>query len=107
MSQATLSRVLGFGEKTITRYESGAIQDRAHDNLLRLIEDDENMLKIIKRNQQVLSDNEIKKIFSSLLYIQSATTSFIYDITKHYVKKHIKLDFKQEKVKDGDIDDYC
>ncbi len=37
LSQVDLSQVLGWGEATISRYESKAIQDSSYDNVLRLI----------------------------------------------------------------------
>jgi putative zinc finger/helix-turn-helix YgiT family protein len=37
LSQTSFAKFLGFGEKTITRYENGAIQDVCHDNLIRLM----------------------------------------------------------------------
>lgn len=35
LSQKSFSRLLGFGEITIHRYESGSIQDRVHDSIIR------------------------------------------------------------------------
>lgn len=40
LSQTDVARLIGCGEKTITRYESGYIQDDAFDRFLRLIDDD-------------------------------------------------------------------
>ena len=40
LSQVDLARLLGWGEATISRYESKAIQDEAYDTMLRLIRDD-------------------------------------------------------------------
>lgn len=37
LSQVDLARLLGWGEATISRYESKAIQDEAYDNMLRII----------------------------------------------------------------------
>ena len=37
LSQVSFAKLLGFGEKTIARYENGAIQDVCHDNLIRLM----------------------------------------------------------------------
>ena len=39
LSQVDLARLLGWGEATISRYESKAIQDEAYDTMLRLIKD--------------------------------------------------------------------
>lgn len=39
LSQVDLAKILGWGEATISRYESKAIQDDAYDNMLRIIRD--------------------------------------------------------------------
>ena len=39
LSQVDLAKLLGWGEITISRYESKAIQDEAYDNMLRIIMD--------------------------------------------------------------------
>lgn len=46
LSQVELARLLGWGEATISRYESKAIQDEAYDNMLRIIK--ENPLKALE-----------------------------------------------------------
>ncbi|MCI9598074.1 MAG: DUF4065 domain-containing protein [Firmicutes bacterium] len=40
LSQADLAKLLDWGEATISRYESKAIQDAAYDNMLRIVRDD-------------------------------------------------------------------
>jgi len=40
ISQIVLARLLGWGEKTVTRYESHQVQDNAHDMILRRVGDD-------------------------------------------------------------------
>jgi putative zinc finger/helix-turn-helix YgiT family protein len=54
LSQRALSRLLGWGEITIHRYENGAIQDNVHDSTLRLIGDPQNMQKFFKANRSKL-----------------------------------------------------
>lgn len=39
LSQANFAKLLGMGEKTITRYENGSVQDEAHDTLIRAAQD--------------------------------------------------------------------
>ena len=39
LSQVDLAKLLGWGEATISRYESKAIQDDAYDNMLKIIRD--------------------------------------------------------------------
>lgn len=40
ISQSDLALLLGWGEKTITRYEGHQVQDAAHDSILRKIDND-------------------------------------------------------------------
>lgn len=40
LTQVEAARLLGWGEATIARYESKAIQDEAYDTMLRIIQDD-------------------------------------------------------------------
>lgn len=40
ISQSDLCRILGWGGKTIARYESHQVQDSAHDTILRKLDDD-------------------------------------------------------------------
>ena len=40
LSQVALAKLINCGEKNIARYETGTIQDRAFDLLMRLVDDD-------------------------------------------------------------------
>ena len=51
LSQVDLAKLLGWGEATISRYESKAIQDEAYDTMLRLIKDNPlKALEFLKKN---------------------------------------------------------
>ena len=51
LSQVDLARLLGWGEATISRYESKAIQDEAYDTVLRFIKDNPlKALEFLKKN---------------------------------------------------------
>lgn len=61
LSQVDLAKLLGWGEATISRYESKAIQDKSYDTMLRLIKD--NPLQIsefLKKNADKF--NPIKRM---------------------------------------------
>lgn len=58
LSQASFSKLLGFGEKTITRYENGAIQDACHDNLIRLMDSIDAFALLWKQRKHCLSQRE-------------------------------------------------
>lgn len=56
LSQVDLARLLGWGEATISRYESKAIQDEAYDTMLRLIKDNPlKALEFLKKNADKFS----------------------------------------------------
>ena len=59
LGQRALSRLLGWGEITLHRYEKGALPDAAHNNLLRFIEEPENMRILLEANSEVLSPREV------------------------------------------------
>ena len=51
LSQVDMSKLLGWGEATISRYESKAIQDESYDIMLRLIKDNPlKALEFLKKN---------------------------------------------------------
>jgi len=54
LSQRALARLLGWGEITIHRYENGAIQDNAHDSLLRFVANPENIKELLQSNRNKL-----------------------------------------------------
>lgn len=65
LSQVDLAKLLGWGEATISRYESKAIQDDAYDNMLRIIRDNPlAALDLLQKNGKhfdIVKKYEIKK----------------------------------------------
>ena len=53
ITQRDLCRLLGWGEKTITRYEGHQVQDFAHDSILRKIADDPAWFLSLLENPQL------------------------------------------------------
>ena len=51
LSQTAFARVLGFGDKTITRYENGSIADAAQNNLLELMKVPQNFEYLLEKNR--------------------------------------------------------
>lgn len=71
LTQVELARLLGWGEATISRYESKAIQDEAYDNMLRIISENpaktleffcKNRDKFSEEKQQVIEERIEKEI---------------------------------------------
>lgn len=56
ISQGDLCTLLGWGAKTITRYEGHQVQDMAHDTILRKLEDDPAwFIALLEKNRALLS----------------------------------------------------
>lgn len=74
ISQSDLCCLLGWGEKTITRYESHQVQDMAHDTILRKLSfDPEWFLQLLYSAKQSLSTASFTK------YLETATALFEQD----------------------------
>lgn len=62
LTQRELAKLLGWGLVTLSRYENGALQDTAHDKILRLITDPHNLLRLLESEPEALSDEKRKKM---------------------------------------------
>jgi len=70
LSQRSLSKLLGWGEITIHRYESGSLQDKVHDEVLKLISKPENLLEIYEKQAHFLApyvSEALKKQIDNLI----------------------------------------
>lgn len=70
LSQRSLSKLLGWGEITIHRYESGNLQDEAHDEVLKFIAKPENLLEIYEKQASKLAPHiseSLKKRIDELI----------------------------------------
>lgn len=80
LTQIELSRILGFGDVTISRYESGKLQENAHDKAMRLAMKPMNMLSLINENDRCISDKTKKQtvinILQNQLDLESSFESF-------------------------------
>ena len=66
ISQSDLAILLGWGEKTITRYESHQTQDVAHDTILRKIDEDpEWYISLLKKSESKFSASTYAKYFET------------------------------------------
>lgn len=56
LSQVDMAKLLGWGEATISRYESKAIQDEPYDNILRIVRDNPLVaLDFLRKNKEKFS----------------------------------------------------
>ena len=58
LSQTAFARVLGLGDKTITRYENGSVADTAQNNLIELMNSPGNFEVLLRKSQGKLSEQE-------------------------------------------------
>ena len=87
ISQSDLCILLGWGGKTITRYESHQVQDRAHDTILKKIDQDpEWFLSLLNDAKENLSAESYQK------YLDAATTLYEED-QDFYLRKAIEASY--------------
>ncbi|MDD3368832.1 MAG: DUF4065 domain-containing protein [Lachnospiraceae bacterium] len=68
LSQVDLAKLLGWGEATISRYESKAIQDEAYDTMLRLVKDNPlQALEFLKKNSEKFTPTKKYEIRSRMV----------------------------------------
>ena len=66
ISQSDLCLLLGWGGKTITRYESHQVQDNAHDSILRKLDSDpEWFLNLLAAKKEVISPAAFEKYYDT------------------------------------------
>lgn len=62
LSQRSFAKLLNWGDKTISRYENGSIQDKAHNSLLIFLRDPENMRTYLTENEVTLNEKQQSKL---------------------------------------------
>ncbi len=87
ISQSDLCALLGWGGKTITRYESHQVQDKAHDSILRKLDNDpEWFIYLLKENKSYFTEDLYSK------YLKKATD--LYESDKDmYLRKAIEASY--------------
>lgn len=66
LTQGELSRLLGWGGATLSRYETGALQDKTHDNQLKLLKDPRNMRVILTENPDALREQRGRQLLTNI-----------------------------------------
>ena len=84
LSQSAFSKILGFGEKTITRYENGALQDVCHDNLIRVTRSFDVFIQLWEDRKHTLTKKEQEHIESKLLMNNRKNIRSYYVSTPRY-----------------------
>ena len=62
LTQGELSKLLGWGPVTLSRYENGALPDEVHDKMLRLAMNPENLMRLIKKTPEAVPERKRKHL---------------------------------------------
>ncbi len=66
LTQRELSRLLGWGDVTISRYENGALQNEGQNAELKLAFEPANLMRLIAENPTVLHEDKVKPLLEIL-----------------------------------------
>lgn len=73
LSQTAFARVLGFGDKTITRYENGSIADAAQNNLIYLVRQPSDFANLLEKNKDKISVSDYETACAALENLRCRT----------------------------------
>ncbi len=93
LSQRALARFLGWGDITVQRYETGALQDNAHNNLLLLIKETNIFERLFEIRKSQLDTKDVIKINKRLEEMKQPILSAIFKGGKK--RQIITRQFKQ------------
>ncbi len=80
LSQRSFARLLGWGEITIHRYESGAIQDDVHNDLLLIIRELENFKKYFTTKRNSIEPYLARKVEKKIVEIEREWISRTFNL---------------------------
>lgn len=81
LSQRSFGKLLNWGDKTIRRYENGAVQDRAHNSLLLFLREPENMRTYLTENEVALDENQKGRLLETVEKLEQDTA---YRAERHF-----------------------
>lgn len=73
LSQRSFAKLLNWGDKTIRRYENGAVQDQAHNSLLLFLRKPENMRMYLTENEVALDEKQISRLLEMVEKLEQDT----------------------------------
>jgi len=88
LTQNELSKLAGWGGATLSRYENGALQDDAHDRILQLVKNPQNMYRLIIKNGSFLPEEKKNRLLEEL----SAAVEKIYSFPNIYKERFGKYE---------------
>lgn len=106
LTQVELARLLGWGEATISRYESKAIQDEAYDTMLRIIKENPLMaVRFLDKNSDKFPETKRMQIRTRMIEkLDSYGKEFLSRqvLESAYVKFPVPSDFNGYRLLDID-----
>lgn len=73
LSQRGFAKLLNWGDKTICRYENGAVQDKAHNSLLLFLREPENMQTYLTENEIALDEKQRTRLLETVEKLEQDT----------------------------------
>lgn len=100
LTQQELSKLIGWGGATLSRYENGALQDDAHDRTLQLIKVPENLRRLIIENGDFLPEEKRTRLIEELSAAVEEICSFpnIFEERFGKYKPSIESGYKELKL---------
>ena len=85
VTQVEFAQILGLGDKTITRYENGSLQDNAQNNLIKIVgRNSEEFLKLLKECKK-LSKERIEELLEEINLKNNVYTIFINTSSMEFI----------------------
>lgn len=97
LTQKDFSKLLGFGEITIHRYENGTIQTEANNSIIKMADNPQLFLKLIEKHNESVDELIYSKLHSK---IQDLINYSEHKIASFALNEISELDFKTESVYD-------
>ncbi len=76
LTQNELSRILGWGGVTLSRYENGALHSGAHEKILRLAMEPHNLMTLIEEVPDALPEDKRERLLGELRAADDEACSF-------------------------------
>jgi len=76
LTQNELSKILGWGGVTLSRYENGALHSEAHEKILRLAMEPHNLFKLIEEVPDALPEDKRERLLGELHAVDEEACSF-------------------------------
>jgi putative zinc finger/helix-turn-helix YgiT family protein len=84
LTQSELSKLLGWGPVTLSRYENGALQDEVHDKVLRLAMDPGNLKTLIEEAPDAVTEEKKARLLEELRREREQTLSLERFCEEHF-----------------------